>query len=47
MPPLEELSGRKKVGIAFDNMVIKPHLLNTIPGIYPAISRFQFVCQRT
>ena len=27
-------------------MVVKPHQLNTIPGIYPAISRFQFLHQR-
>ena len=46
MPPLEELSGRKRVGIAFDNMVVKSHQLNTIPGIYPAIPRFQFLHQR-
>ena len=39
MPPLDEFSGRKQVGIAFDNMVVKPHQLKTIPGIYPAISR--------
>jgi len=42
MPPLDELSGRKRVGIAFDNMVVKPHLLNTIPGIYPAITRWMW-----
>jgi len=42
MPPLDELMGRKRVGIAFDNMVVKPHQLNTIPGIYPAISRWMW-----
>ena len=40
MPPLEEMLGKKQVGIAFDNMIVKPHQLDTIPGIYPAISRY-------
>ena len=40
MPPLEEMLGKKQVGIAFDNMIVKPYQLDTIPGIYPAISRY-------
>ena len=40
MPPLEEILGKKQVGIAFDNMIVKPYQLDTIPGIYPAISRY-------
>ena len=39
MPPLEELRGRRRLGIAFDNMVVTPALLQYIPSIYPAISR--------
>jgi len=40
MPTLEEIKGKPNVGIAFDNMVVRPDNLKMIPSIYPALARF-------
>lgn len=42
MPPLAEIEGKRNVGIAFDNLVVTPELLNLIPSLYPAISRWMW-----
>lgn len=43
MPALEEIEGQEvegaAVGIAFDNMVVRPDSLHTISSIYPALKR--------
>ena len=40
MPTLNEIEGKPSVGIAFDNMVVKPDNMEMIPSIYPALTRF-------
>jgi hypothetical protein len=36
---LEEIEGQENVGIAFDNMVIRPDNLPVISTMYPALKR--------
>eukprot|EP00090_Calanus_glacialis_P004185 TRINITY_DN13097_c0_g1_i2.p1 TRINITY_DN13097_c0_g1~~TRINITY_DN13097_c0_g1_i2.p1 ORF type:complete len:896 (-),score=340.30 TRINITY_DN13097_c0_g1_i2:90-2777(-) len=40
MPTLDEIRGKPNVGIAFDNMVVRPDNMKMIPSIYPALARF-------
>ena len=40
MPSLDEIQGKPNVGIAFDNMVVRPDNMKMIPSIYPALARF-------
>lgn len=42
MPPLAEVRGRSRVGIAFDNMVVSPATLPLIPSLYPALERWMW-----
>ncbi|XP_023347836.1 zinc phosphodiesterase ELAC protein 2-like [Eurytemora carolleeae] len=39
IPLLDEIQGKENVGIAFDNMVVNPVSMRTIPGLYPALKR--------
>ena len=45
MPTLDEIRGKPNVGIAFDNMVVRPDNMKMIPSIYPALARFLWVYQ--
>jgi hypothetical protein len=40
LPCLEEIEGEERVGIAFDNMVVRPDNLNAISNMYPALKRW-------
>lgn len=40
MPTLTEIRGKPNVGIAFDNMVVRPDNMKIIPSLYPALVRF-------
>eukprot|EP00092_Neocalanus_flemingeri_P001499 GFUD01001600.1.p1 GENE.GFUD01001600.1~~GFUD01001600.1.p1 ORF type:complete len:865 (+),score=362.31 GFUD01001600.1:341-2935(+) len=40
MPTLGEIAGKANVGIAFDNMVVRPDNMKMIPSMYPALVRF-------
>jgi ribonuclease Z len=40
LPALAELAGRSRVGVAFDNMAVRPSQLAAIPALYPALSRW-------
>ena len=46
MPTLDEIRGKPNVGIAFDNMVVRPDNMKMIPGIYPALTRFLWDYQK-
>jgi hypothetical protein len=40
LPCLEEIEGEERVGIAFDNMVVRPDNLHAISNMYPALKRW-------
>merc|ERR1719483_1987360 len=40
MPPLHEMEGKPNMGIAFDNMVVRPDTMEMIPSLYPTLARF-------
>jgi hypothetical protein len=40
LPCLEEIEGEERVGIAFDNMVVRPDNLHAIRNMYPALKRW-------
>lgn len=40
MPSMEEIQGKPNVGIAFDNMVVRPNNVHLIPSIYAPLARF-------